>query len=86
MSPAAHWRLGVVLLVTLATFRGVTALPFTIVDDPSFVVHNPSSSTRSGKASGLLRTTSMAYPAYGDGAVARARPAPLRPAPAGTTP
>jgi hypothetical protein len=63
MSPAAHWRLGVVLLVTLATFRGVTGLPFTIVDDPSFVVHNPFVIDPFGHGLlALLRTTSMGYP------------------------
>jgi hypothetical protein len=63
VSPAAHWRLGVVLVVTLATFRGVTGLPFTIVDDPSFVVHNPFVIDPFGQGIvALLRTTSMGYP------------------------
>lgn len=63
MNPAAHWRLGVVLLVTFATFRGVTGLPFTIVDDPSFVVHNPFVIDPFGQGLvALLRTTSMGYP------------------------
>ena len=51
MSAAAHWRLGLVLLATLATFREATGLPFTIVDDPSFVVHNPFVRIRSARAS-----------------------------------
>jgi hypothetical protein len=35
VNPVLHWRLGVVLLATVATFRQVVGLPFTIVDDPS---------------------------------------------------
>jgi hypothetical protein len=61
--PTAHWRLGVVLLATVATFRQVTSLPFTIVDDPSFVVHNPFVADPFGRGIvALLRTTSMGYP------------------------
>jgi hypothetical protein len=63
VNPAVHWRLGVVLLATLATFRQVTGLPFTIVDDPSFVVHNPFVIDPFGQGLvALLRTTSMGYP------------------------
>ncbi len=51
------------LAATIATFRGVTALPFTIVDDPSFVVHNPFVIDPFGQGLvALLRTTSMGYP------------------------
>lgn len=58
-----HWRLGVVLLAALATFRNVTGLPFTIVDDPSFVVSNPFVIDPFGRGVvALLRTTSMGYP------------------------
>ena len=58
-----HWRLGLVLLATLVTFRNVTGLPFTIVDDPSFVVHNPFVADPFGQGVvALLRTTSMGYP------------------------
>lgn len=58
-----HWRLGAVLLATLATFRNVTSLPFTIVDDPSFVVRNPFVADPFGQGLvALLRTTSMGYP------------------------
>src|SRR5262245_35851322 len=58
-----HWRLGIVLLATLAVFRQVTGLPFTIVDDPSFVVHNPFVIDPFGQGLiALLRTTSMGYP------------------------
>lgn len=58
-----HWRLGVVLAATIATFRQVTGLPFTIVDDPSFVVHNPFVIDPFGQGIvALLRTTSMGYP------------------------
>lgn len=63
MSLRAHWRLGVVLVATLATFRTVTGLPFTIVDDPSFVVRNPFVIDPFGQGLvALLRTTSMGYP------------------------
>lgn len=59
----SHWRLGVVLVATIATFRTVTSLPFTIVDDPSFVVHNPFVIDPFGQGLvALLRTTSMGYP------------------------
>jgi hypothetical protein len=58
-----HWRLGAVLAATIATFRQVTGLPFTIVDDPSFVVHNPFVIDPFGQGIvALLRTTSMGYP------------------------
>lgn len=58
-----HWRLGLVLLATLVTFRNVTGLPFTIVDDPSWVVNNPLVADPFGQGIvELLRTTSMAYP------------------------
>jgi protein O-mannosyl-transferase len=64
VSPAArHWRLGLVLVATLLAFRNVTGLPFTIVDDPSFVVHNPFVIDPFGQGLvALLRTTSMGYP------------------------
>ncbi len=63
MNPVLHWRLGVVLLAAVATFRQVVGLPFTIVDDPSFVVHNPFVADPFGQGLvALLRTTSMGYP------------------------
>ncbi|MBY0274073.1 hypothetical protein K2Z84_01935, partial [Candidatus Binatia bacterium] len=64
MSRAArHWRLGLVLLATLVTFRNVTDLPFAIVDDPTWVVQNPLVADPFGQGIvELLRTTSMAYP------------------------
>lgn len=63
MNLERHWRLGVVLVATIATFRTVTSLPFTIVDDPSFVVHNPFVIDPFGQGLvALLRTTSMGYP------------------------
>lgn len=58
-----HWRLGLVLVATLLTFRNVTDLPFSIVDDPTWVVHNPLVADPFGQGIvELLRTTSMAYP------------------------
>ena len=63
MNLERHWRLGVVLAATLATFRHVTGLPFSIVDDPSFVLHNPFVIDPFGQGLvALLRTTSMGYP------------------------
>ncbi len=63
MNVVRHWRLGLVLAATVATFRDVVGLPFTIVDDPSFVVHNPFVAAPLGQGwIALLRTTSMGYP------------------------
>ncbi|MEO8679493.1 MAG: hypothetical protein ABI665_10635 [Vicinamibacterales bacterium] len=58
-----HWRLIVVLSVTLVTFSAVVRFPFSIIDDPSNVVRNPLvAAPLSQGLMGLLRTPAMGYP------------------------
>ena len=60
---AEHWRLIVLLALTAGVFGHVARFPFSIVDDPSNVVHNPLVEHPLAQGiSGLLRTPAMGYP------------------------